>query len=124
MGDRFGIRTVYLGSLVTLIAGLIIVAYARDPWQIWLFMVLFAPAYGGLASMTPAFRADLFGVKAYASIGGAMEPVIMLGTITGPFVAGYIFDVTGSYRIAMLLFAMASAVNLFLIWFLKRPTPP
>ncbi|MFN0073606.1 MAG: MFS transporter [Chloroflexota bacterium] len=124
LGDRFGIRSVYMGSLVTLIAGLIVVAYAHETWQIWLFMILFAPAYGGLASMTPAFRADLFGVKAYASIGGAMEPVIMLGTITGPFMAGYIFDMTGSYRTAMLIFAAASAVNLILIGALKRPPLP
>jgi MFS family permease len=123
-GDRFGIRSVYLGSLLTLIAGLIIVAYARDTWQIWLFLVLFAPAYGGLASMTPAFRADLFGVRAFASIGGAMEPVIMLGSITGPFMAGYVFDLTGSYRVAMLIFAAASALNLILIWLLKPPKLP
>jgi hypothetical protein len=87
-------------------------------------MILFAPAYGGLASMTPAFRADLFGVKAFASIGGAMEPVVMLGTITGPFLAGYVFDVTGSYRMAMIIFAMASAVNILLIAALRRPRTP
>ncbi len=124
LGDRIGMRGVYMGSLVALIAGLIIVAYAHNAWQIWLFMFLFAPAYGGLASMTPAFRADLFGVKAYASIGGAMEPVVMIGTITGPFMAGYVFDVTGSYRVAMLIFAAASVVNLLLISFLKRPELP
>jgi len=124
LGDRIGLRGVYIGSLAALIVGLVVVAYAQSTWHIWLFMILFAPAYGGLASMTPAFRADLFGVKAYASIGGAMEPVTMIGTITGPFMAGYVFDVTGSYRIAMLIFAAASAVNLLLIWFLKRPEMP
>lgn len=124
LGDRIGLRTVYMGSLVSLMAGLMIVAYAHEPWQIWLFMVLFAPAYGGLASMTPAFRADLFGVRAFASIGGAMEPVIMLGTITGPFLAGYVFDVTGSYRLAMIVFAIASAVNLALIATLRHPRTP
>jgi MFS family permease len=124
LGDRVGMRLVYMGSLVSLIAGLIIVAYASSAWQIWLFMFLFAPAYGGLASMTPAFRADLFGTKAYASIAGAMEPVTMIGTITGPYLAGYVFDVTGSYRVAMLIFAAASAANLILIWFLKHPQLP
>jgi MFS family permease len=124
LGDRLGMRFVYMGSLVALIAGLIIVAYASSAWQIWLFMFLFAPAYGGLASMTPAFRADLFGTKAYASIAGAMEPVVMFGTITGPYLAGYVFDVTGSYRVAMLIFAAASAANLILIWFLKAPKQP
>jgi MFS family permease len=124
LGDRVGLRGVYLGALLTLIAGLIIVAYASSAWQIWLFMFLFAPAYGGLASMTPAYRADLFGTRAYASIGGAMEPVTMIGTITGPFLAGYVFDVTGSYRVAMLIFAAVSAANLFLIWFLKHPKLP
>lgn len=123
-GDRFGIRVVYMGSLVCLIAGLIVVAYAQEPWHIWMFMILFAPAYGGLASMTPAFRADLFGVRAYASIGGAMEPVTMIGTISGPLMAGYVFDVTGSYRIAMMVFALASAVNFALIWALRRPALP
>jgi len=45
-----------------------------------------------------------------------MIPIIALGGIVGPFVAGYLYDVTGTYKIcllctAILVFISAVTIN-------------
>jgi len=53
-----------------------------------------------------------------------MGPITTLGTVSGPVFAGYIFDTTGSYQIAMLVFAVGTVIALVLTLFLKRPKLP
>jgi cyanate permease len=47
-----------------------------------------------------------------------------VGGATGPFLAGYIFDVTSSYSVAFVLCAILSVINFIAILFIgpqKRP---
>lgn len=126
LGDRWDKRRVYIGALAAMASGLLLLAFAGDAWQIVLFLALYSPAYGGLASLQLALRGDYFGRRAFATIAGAMGPITTVGTITGPLFAGFAFDITGSYRIAMLFFAAATAVNIVLMAALRRPqiAPP
>ena len=45
-----------------------------------------------------------FGKLAYARIFGSAFSVTLLGAIIGPFVLGMVFDKSGSYRTALMLF--------------------
>ena len=48
----------------------------------------------------------------------------MAGIIVGPIISGYVFDTTGSYRIAFLGFAAAAVVSMVLVLFAKPPKRP
>lgn len=121
LGDLVDKRLIYLIGLGTMTLGLLALAFAEELWQVALFVALYAPSYGGLASLMFAIRGEYFGRRAFATIGGAMGPVTTVGTITGPLLAGYAFDTTGSYRLAMLAFAASTVVAILLVFFLKRP---
>ena len=121
MSDRFEKRKVYACALVTLGLGVSTLAFATETWHIVLFLLLYAPSYGGSATVVSAMRADYFGRRAYATIQGAMGPITTAGTITGPLFAAYMFDTTGTYRGAMLVFAACIALNLVLLQFLRQP---
>ena len=99
-------------------------AWAGEFWHVGVFLALSSPSYGGLASLMPALRGDYFGRRAFATIGGSMGPVTTLGTVSGPVFAGYIFDSTGSYRNAMLVFAVGMVIALLVTSFLQRPQLP
>lgn len=124
LGDRHDKKVVLIGGLATMVMGLLVLAYATEFWHIVLFLLLYSPSYGGLASLMPTIRGEFFGRKSFATIGGAMGPITTLGTISGPVFAGYVFDTTGSYQIAMLVFAAGTVVALVLTFFLKRPEFP
>ena len=111
-----------IACLLVLLAGsLILLAYVQRLWQLFLFLGLYAPAYGGLAALMQAIRGEYFGRQAFGTIMGFMSMFIMLGTMAGPLFAGYVWDITGSYRLAFLVFAMVSVVAIGLISVTRPP---
>ena len=68
----------------------LILASAHQPPAIFAFAVMHGGAWGLRGPMMQAIRADYFGRRAFGSIMGASSLLVMLGTITGPLVAGYI----------------------------------
>ena len=124
LGDLFDRRAIYIVALVALIIGLFILAVADQPWQIIPFLILYAPAYGGLASLPGALRADFFGRRNFGAISGAMAPAQTFGTVTGPLFAGFIYDTTGGYKPAMITFVALCTVSLVLMLMARRPKAP
>jgi MFS family permease len=121
LGDVVDKRRVYQAGLALMVAGMLIIAFATETWQVLLFLVFYSPAYGGLASLQSLLRGDYFGRRAFASIAGTMNAITMAGTIVGPLFAGFVFDVSGSYRAAMLTFAALGVFTIALFALLGPP---
>jgi len=121
LGDRLDKRYVIAGFLALLAGSLIVLSNVKSLWQLFLFLGLYAPAYGGLTTLMQAIRGEYFGRQAFGTIMGFMATVIMLGTIAGPLFAGYVWDITNSYRFAFLVFAAAMAIAIVLILVTRRP---
>jgi MFS family permease len=81
-------------------------------------------SYGGAVSLMPALCMDLFGARAVSSIIGTLYTGAALGNLGGPWVAGRVFDATGSYAPVVagcgLLSLLAAAAALAAI----RTPPP
>ncbi|MFC1953326.1 MFS transporter [Chloroflexota bacterium] len=90
-------------------------------WLIILFLLTYAPGYGAVISLTPALQADYYGSKNFGAIAGLILIVSMLGGIASPVVAGWIFDVTGSYRLAWRIFSLVVVPAVPLILMAKTP---
>jgi len=56
--------------------------------------------------LTSPLVAESFGLKAHGLIFGVINLSYSLGSGTGPLLAGYIFDITGSYIMAFLIYGM------------------
>ena len=82
--------------------------------MLYLFAAGFGIAYGGLATTQSPLVAGLFGVRSHGLIFGVITNGFTIGATIGPIVAGYIFDVTGSYQLAFLLSAVIGVVGLIL----------
>ena len=76
------------------------------------FLILFGTGYGGFNAIRPAFLREIFGTKQYGTIFGSLIGIGMLGTIAGPFIAGRLFDIQGSYHNVWLIFAAVALVAL------------
>lgn len=121
LGDRLQKRYVIAGLLVILAGSLLLLGHVKNLWQLVGFLMLYAPSYGGLAALMQATRGEYFGRKAFGTIMGFMAMIIMIGTIAGPLFAGYVWDITGSYRFAFFIFAVALVVAVGLILAAKPP---
>ncbi len=79
-------------------------------WALALFGLLFGAFYGGFVALIPAMTADYYGSRFASSILGALYTSVSIGAVTGPTLAGYAFDLTHSYELAILIGAAMMAV--------------
>ena len=67
--------------------------------------------YGGGFSCMPAYLADLFGTKYLSAIHGRILTAWGLAGICGPLALTHIYEYTGSYQLALYLFACLFVIN-------------
>jgi MFS family permease len=121
LNDMFGTKPVAVVSVCSLAVSCLVIAYAQNLWHIMIFVALYGPSYGSSAATMPAIKGDYFGRKSYGTILGLSGMVQMVGSVLGPVYAAYVYDVSGSYRIAFISFAALLMISAALFWSLKRP---
>ncbi|MFC1990273.1 MFS transporter [Chloroflexota bacterium] len=112
----------YLIALCCLIeaTSLVVVLTAQSLWQVYLFVIIFALGYG-VSPLNIAIVGEYFGRRYFATIRGIMGLVYAVGVIIGPIFAGYIYDVTQSYRVAFITFIVVYSLAAIILFFAKPP---
>jgi len=120
-GDRIGNKLAFIMSFGLMSAALFWLLAAKELWMLYLFAVLFSFGYGGIAVLISPVVAEQFGLNSLGTILGIIFFICAIGETIGPVVAGYIFDMTGSYQLGFLVTAILSFIGLILVSIL-RPT--
>jgi len=102
-------------------SGILVFAAIHSPWQAVIFLVLFAPGYGGAITMLPALLSESFGLRALGGIQGLLWGSGTLGGFIGPIFAGAVYDTVDSYRPAFLLLAFSAFIAVVLVQMMGRP---
>ena len=118
-------RIVRRNSLIisfSLAAGMLFwLIIARDAWAFYLFAAIYGFAYGSWIPMFPAIAGDLFGLGALGAIYGVIASSNSLGGALGPFLAGYIFDITQSYNYAFITAAVTLITGIGFLFMIRLP---
>jgi MFS family permease len=126
ISDFFPRELVYALGMVGMIVGvgvLWLVALAPSGWMALGYAVLFGVGYSVTAFIVPAVMSDRFRGPRFGSIFGATQVASALGSALGAWLAGRIFDATGSYAIAFSIAAGAAAVAALAVWASRVPRP-
>jgi len=118
--DRIGSRHGFIISFILMAAALFWLVPATEMWQLYLFVAIFGFAYGGCAACEAPLVAGLFGLRSHGLVLGVINLGFTIGGSVGPLMAGYIFDVTGSYQLAFLISAAVGIVG-FILAAVLRP---
>jgi len=108
-----------MGEMLTQALGVLVFAYASNIVQVYTFLVIYGLAYGSAIPLLTAFRGELFGRERFTTISGVMAPFKMIGNVVGPVFAGYVFDITGSYRFAFLVFVLLAVLSGIFFYLVK-----
>jgi MFS family permease len=122
VSDRIGRLPSLLGMFALQTAAFAGFASARGLGLLWLAAMTFGFSYGGGVTLLPPLCGDLFGRAHVAAIVGMIFAVAGSPSAIGPYVAGWLFDVTGRYGAAFLCSAGLNAGALVLTWVLMRNT--
>ncbi len=118
--DRIGSRKGFVIGFGVLSLSLFLVALAGTLGMLYLSAALFGFAFGACATCESPLVADLFGLRSHGLLLGIVACGFTFGGGVGPFVAGYIFDLTGKYQAAFFFCAVVSCVGLLLALLLGR----
>ncbi len=119
LSDRIGREWVWTIALsgFALCYGLLLVMEAfPSPFLLYLMVI----AQGGLgyatASVFGAMPADLFQGRRYGEIFGMFSLLALMGGGIGPWVTGYLYDMTGDYRAGFLVALAVCALSILGVW--------
>ena len=102
LADRVDKRK--LIAVLTIVMGLCMVflAEADQPWMIYMFAIVFGMAFGAGDPPVIAVVTEVFGTAKVGTMMGILMISWGLGSAAGPYLAGLVFDHTGSYRWAFI----------------------
>jgi MFS family permease len=123
LSDHFGRGWVFaLGSMVAIV-GIGCLAVVRGPRDLPLLLLYTASGFGfGMRiAQLSTIPADVFSGPRLGAILGMVQAGGGLGGAIGPFLGGWLFDITGSYWLAFLAAGVAVAGSAVAAWFAARP---
>ncbi|OGP62934.1 MAG: hypothetical protein A2169_14045 [Deltaproteobacteria bacterium RBG_13_47_9] len=116
--------TVKLGNkytLLVLIAGealaMFLFIFTKSTWSLYAVAIIFGFSLGAASPVRMAMVPPLFGLKSIGTILGIATFAWSVGGIAGPFLAGYIFDVSQSYDIAFVSGGMLLIIGVLAVYF-------
>ncbi len=103
VADRVEKKKVIIGFALLIVIALFWLARANQVWHYYIFAIVFGVAYGGIDPPLVAQVGDFFGLSKVGQIMGILMISWGIGSALGPYIAGLVFDLTGSYQPAFLL---------------------
>lgn len=97
--DKMGEKSALLICLICLLSSLVWLQVVNALWMFYLFAALYGFAHGGFFSLVSPLIAKFFGTKSHGLLFGIVIFSSTIGGAIGPFMAGYLFDLTESYKI-------------------------
>ena len=122
--EKFPARYVLAGVAITVGVASALFVIADSKVEILVYAVLFGFGVGGLLSVPPVGYADYYGRRSLGVIRGVTEPLTTIGQAIGAVVAGVIFDLTESYQLAFIAFAVMGGLATVLVLFAGPPRRP
>ena len=110
ISDRVGARPVLAAGILIQGVMMLWLVKADSTCMFFLFASLFGLSYGGNIVLIPKLTSSIFGLGSMGAIFGALSVADGLGFGTGPLLAGYVFDITGSYNISFFIVAAGMAL--------------
>ena len=119
IADRMGNRQTFIVSFLMTTASLFLVLVGKELWIIYLFALIFGVAWGNQAVLRFSVASEVFGVASLGLIVGILGVAESCAATVGSYIAGYIFDITGTYASAFWMGIVLSAGAAVLAGLLK-----
>jgi MFS family permease len=117
LSDKFSRKRVAVAAFGILCVGTFLFDYVNNTlvWLLVVAVVLYSVSYGSANTLRAVLMREYFGRKHYGTIFGFLIGIMSVGTIVGPYVAGWIYDTWQSYHYAWWLFTVLNVAALVLI---------
>ncbi len=123
LSDRIGREQAVTLSFICSIGGVLILIFLpalQSPFWLYLYALLFGLGFGSRGPIMAAMIADRFPGRHFGSIYGFINVGNGVGGALGPWLGGFLYDLTGSYRIPFSLCIPALVMANIFFWIAAR----
>jgi len=124
IAERLGSKTVWVVGMSLQAFPIVIIFLAHDPWAFYLFAVLFGIGQSCEVPTFPIANRQYYGNVPQGALYGWQSIGSGFGMGTAPFVAGVLWDVTGTYMAPLLMSLGFSLLALISAVLLPSPRVP
>jgi len=124
LGDFWDKRYLFMIAYALCGIGVLVLSRADDLFSAVLYAAIFGIGFGATIPLSPAIRGEYFGRAAFGKIQGFTAPIMMLGGMTGPLLAGFLYDLKESYALSFTIVAVMQFLAAFTIFFARPTRPP
>ena len=104
---------VYVGGISILVGSvglLFLLGFVSSVFGVYIYAIMLGVGYSATASLVPAMMSDRFSGLYFGSIIGIGLFGSAAGSAIGPWLAGYVFDHTGTYDLAFAIAAICGVI--------------
>tara|TARA_E500000305_G_C4029253_1_gene243891 strand:- start:3741 stop:5018 length:1278 start_codon:yes stop_codon:yes gene_type:complete len=112
--DRLGVKRTFIVALLLNILAMVMLLWLPYFYTLFFAVICVGLSSGGLLVSWPGYIAVYFGKESLAKVMGTSAPIINGCMIFFPPFASKIYDITGKYNIAFLVFLFTLLLALFL----------
>lgn len=113
LSERFGWQKAFAYSNFGMAVAGVWLLFTQDAWMLYVFVIAFGAFWGARITQMAGIVGAFFGTVALAELTGITEAINSIAGAGAPLLAGFVFDVSGSYRIIFIvsiICAVASGV--------------
>jgi MFS transporter, OFA family, oxalate/formate antiporter len=121
LSDRMSVRYVMMIALALASASMAFLFLAESISGAWLFIIFWGFWECGIIALQPILVAGTFDKAIVGKMLGLFTMFTVFPQILGPAFTGYIYDVTGSYNLALFVFIACYLASLVMVFFLGFP---
>jgi MFS transporter, OFA family, oxalate/formate antiporter len=121
LSDKISVRTVMMLALGMAAISILFLILAEPTWGAWTFIIFWGFWECGVIALQPVLVASSFNRDIIGKMLGIFTVFTVLPQLIGPAFMGYIFDVTGSYNLALFVIMGLYMVSMTMVFFTRIP---
>ena len=121
LGERIQVRYLMTACFAISGIGMLLFVLVKSGPLIIIFPIAYGIGAGGFLPLMNLVWANYFGRAFLGTIRGVFHPPTHIAGAFSPVFAAYIFDVTGSYDLAFIIFSVCLALGAVAIFLARRP---
>jgi MFS family permease len=122
LADLFNHKLVLVVNLGIMLAGSLALASMSEA-LFWPFVICFGLGWGGIYTLLQLLTMDAFGLKAAGRVLGTRTVVDAFGGGLGPWITGWLFDLTGGYQVPFMVVSGLIVLTLLAATALRPEVP-
>ena len=124
LAPRFGLLNMYKASYLILLLSSYFWLTGQNYTSLVIFGLVMGVGYGGIAAMSPAVAASIFGIEGLGELLGFLFTGFGVACLVGPPLAGVMVDYTHDYKWPVFVAAASAVVGLIAVMPLRMTAAP